>query len=76
LSPSQTFDKFKRKQDQDKAAAPPSEPVACLVERILSHRSPKARNTVGMPGQRIVAQLKRLLPQRIFEWLFRRVIES
>jgi hypothetical protein len=47
-----------------------------LVERILSHRSPKARYTVGMPGQRIVAPLKRLLPQRIIEWLFRRVIET
>jgi hypothetical protein len=27
-----------------------------------------------MLGQRIVAPLKRLLPQRSFEWLFRRVI--
>jgi len=61
------FDKFKRKQDQDEATAPTPAPVARLVERILSHRSPKARYTVGMLGQRIVAPLKRLLPQRTFE---------
>jgi hypothetical protein len=48
--------------------------VARLVERTLSHRRPKARDTVGMLGQRIVAPLKRLLPQRSFEWLLRRVI--
>jgi hypothetical protein len=36
------FDKFKRKQDQDEAAAPTPEPVARLVERILSHRRPNA----------------------------------
>ena len=41
------------------AAAPTPEPVARLVERILSHRRPKARDTVGMLGQRIVAPLKR-----------------
>jgi hypothetical protein len=41
------FDKFKRKQDQDEAAAPTPEPVARLVERILSHRRPKARYTVA-----------------------------
>jgi hypothetical protein len=29
----------------------------------LSHRRPKARYTVGMLGQRIVAPLKRLLPR-------------
>jgi short chain dehydrogenase len=56
------FDKFKRKQDQDEAAEPTPEPVARLVERNLSHRRPKARYTVGMLGQRIVAPLKRLLP--------------
>jgi hypothetical protein len=48
--------------------------VARLVERILSYRSPKARYTVGMLRQRIVAPLKRLLPQRSFEWLHCRVI--
>src|ERR1700730_9996555 len=69
-------DKFKRKQDQDEVGAPTPEPVARLVERILNHRRPKVRYTVGMPGQRIVPPLKRLLPQRIFEWLFRHVVES
>jgi short-subunit dehydrogenase len=57
------FDKFKRKQDQDEAAEPTPEPVARQVDRILSHRRPKARYTVGMLGQRIVAPLKRLLPR-------------
>ena len=68
------FYKFMNKRDQDEATAPTPEPVARLVERILSHRSPKMRYSVGMLGQRIVAPLKRFLPQRIFEWLFCRVI--
>jgi hypothetical protein len=68
------FDKFRRKHEQDDAAAPTPEPVARLVERILSHRSPKARYTVGMLRPRIVAPLKRLLPQRSFKWLLRCVI--
>lgn len=69
-----TFEKFNNKQDRDEATAPAPEPVGRLVERILSHGSPKMRYTVGPLGQRMVAPLKRLLPQRIFEWLFCRVI--
>jgi hypothetical protein len=62
------------KRDKDEATAPTPEPVARLVERILNHRSPKMRYSVGMLGQRILVPLKRFLPQRIFEWLFCRVI--
>ena len=68
------FYKFMHKRDQDETTAPTPEPVARLVERILNNRSPKMRYSVGMLGQRILVPLKRFLPQRIFEWLFCRVI--
>ena len=68
------FYKFMNKRDQDEAAALTPEPVARLVGHVLSHRSPKMRYSVGMLGQRIMALLKRFLPQRMFEWLFCRVI--
>jgi hypothetical protein len=41
--------------------------VARLVARLLRKRSPKLRYHVGRWGQRIVAPLKRWLPQRWFE---------
>jgi len=41
--------------------------VAQLVAKVLAMSSPAPRYTVGMPGQRIVAPLKRFLPGRWFE---------
>jgi len=68
------FEKFKQKQDHDEMNGPTPEPVARLVAHILKQRRPKTRYSVGMLGQRIVVPLKRLLPQRFFESLFRLVI--
>ena len=68
------FDKVKIQQDKDEAAAPTPEPVARLVARILDTPRPRLRYSVGMPGQRIVVPLKRLLPQRVFEALLVRVL--
>ena len=64
----EAFTRFKASQDKDEAKAPTPEPVAHLVERILRSDSPSARYSIGMLGQRIVVPLKRLLPQRVFEW--------
>lgn len=69
------FSKSKRKQDHDETTASTPEPVARLVEGILNNPNPKTRYSVAMIGQRIVVPLKRLLPQRIFERLFRLVME-
>ena len=64
----EAFTRFKISQDKDEAKAPTPEPVAYLVERILRNDAPAARYSIGMLGQRIVIPLKRLLPQRVFEW--------
>ena len=68
------FNRFKAGQEKDESAAPTPEPVALLIERILRSRSPRPRYAVGMIGQRIVVPLKRILPQRIFEWAFRKAM--
>jgi len=69
------FAQFKSAQEKDEAKAPSPEPVAYLVERILRTDTPALRYTVGMFGQRIVVPLKRLLPQRVFEWTLCKVLE-
>jgi NAD(P)-dependent dehydrogenase (short-subunit alcohol dehydrogenase family) len=71
---SSAFARFKVAQDKDESNAPSPEPIAYLVEKILSSRSPRLRYTVGMAGQRIVSPLKRLLPQRLFEWALRQAL--
>jgi NAD(P)-dependent dehydrogenase (short-subunit alcohol dehydrogenase family) len=68
------FERFKVQQDKDESAAPTPEPVARLVARILETPAPRLRYTVGMPAQRIVVPLKRLLPQRIFQALLVRAL--
>jgi NAD(P)-dependent dehydrogenase (short-subunit alcohol dehydrogenase family) len=65
---------FKAAQEKDESKAPSPEPVAHLVERILGTGAPPLRYTVGMFGQRIVVPLKRLLPQRLFEWTLCKVL--
>jgi NAD(P)-dependent dehydrogenase (short-subunit alcohol dehydrogenase family) len=65
---------FKEKQDRDEENAPTPEPIARLVERILNDPNPKFRYPIGQWGQRIVVPLRRVLPQRAFEWLFCQVI--
>lgn len=66
--------KFSAQQAKDEAAAPTPEPIAQLVERILRDPSPRLRYSVGMLGQRVVIPAKRLLPQRVFEWVLSRVL--
>ena len=68
------FTKFKTQQAKDESSAPTPEPIALLVERILRDPAPRLRYSVGMLGQRIVIPLKRLLPQRLFEWVLCRAL--
>ncbi len=65
------FARCKRKQDQDEANAQSPEAVARLVARILSNPNPRTRYAVGMFTQTMVVPLKRILPQRMFEWMAR-----
>jgi NAD(P)-dependent dehydrogenase (short-subunit alcohol dehydrogenase family) len=68
------FIEFRMAQEKDESKAPSPEPVALLVERILRTSSPSLRYSVGMFGQRIVVPLKRMLPQRLFEWTLCKVL--
>jgi NAD(P)-dependent dehydrogenase (short-subunit alcohol dehydrogenase family) len=68
------FARSKAVQEKDESKAPTPEAVAYLVERILTSRRPPLRFTVGMFGQRIVVPLKRVLPQRLFEWTLCKVL--
>jgi NAD(P)-dependent dehydrogenase (short-subunit alcohol dehydrogenase family) len=68
------FAKFQTAQAKDEAGAPTPEPVARLVEKILRSPNPRLRYSVGMIGQRIVVPLKRVLPQRLFEWVLRQAL--
>lgn len=68
------FEKFKAQQEKDESGAPSPEPVAQLVVRILRDPSPRLRYSAGMLGQRIVIPAKRLLPQRVFEWVLSRAL--
>lgn len=70
----EAFAHFQAQQEEDEAGAPTPEPVARLVQRILADPNPRLRYSVGMLGQRIVIPLKRLLPQRLFEWTLIRVL--
>ena len=68
------FEQFKTQQEKDEAGAPSPEPIGQLVEGILRDPSPRLRYSVGMLGQRIVIPLKRLLPQRVFEFTLSRAL--
>lgn len=68
------FDEFLHKNDEMQAAGISPAAVAALVEGILNDADPKTRYTVGRFKQRFIPPLKRMLPQRMFEWLLRRAI--
>lgn len=68
------FEKFLRRREDFENASPTPEPVAERVARILDDPRPALRYAIGMPSQRALAPLKRLLPQRLFEWLLGRVM--
>ncbi len=65
------FAHCKKKQDEDEANAQSPETVARLVARILNDPNPRTRYAVGMFTQTMVVPLKRILPQRLFEWMAR-----
>ncbi|MGL1884875.1 MAG: SDR family oxidoreductase [Reichenbachiella sp.] len=43
--------------------------IAKLVEKIIHKKNPKVRYSIGKPLDVAAAKLKRLLPQKVFEWL-------
>jgi NAD(P)-dependent dehydrogenase (short-subunit alcohol dehydrogenase family) len=61
-------------QEKEERNGPGPESIARLVEKVLKSAHPRLRYTVGMASQRIVVPCKRFLPQRLFEWIFRRAM--
>jgi NAD(P)-dependent dehydrogenase (short-subunit alcohol dehydrogenase family) len=66
----QVLERIRAAQERDEANGPNPESIARLVEKILRSPNPRLRYTAGWASQRIVVPCKRLLPQRLFEWLF------
>ncbi len=69
-----SFEKLMRRRGAQGKSAPTPEPVARLVARILDDPRPKTRYAVGMWSQLLLVPAKRLLPQRLFEWGFARIM--
>lgn len=63
------FDNTLAIMEHDEMNAPSPEKIAQLVHKIIQTKSPKVRYTVGSPTQRFAAQLKRILPSKLFEWI-------
>ena len=57
----------------DEQRGPPPIDVAHVVERALVAARPRLRHVVGMPLQRWAIALKKLLPWRLFAWVFRKI---
>ena len=64
------------KQNRDETTAPTPESIGRLLERILNDPRPKLRYPIGMPSQTMVGPLRRFLPQRAFEWLGFKLLET
>ena len=64
------------KQNRDETTAPTPESIAILLERILNDPHPKLRYPIGMASQTMVGPLRRFLPQRAFEWLGFKLLET
>ena len=58
-------------RDERNGASP--ELVAPLLERIIRHPAPRLRYRVGSTMQKTAAVLRRVLPDRLFEWIFMKV---
>lgn len=60
---------IKNQEDSEQAGASP-EKIARRLERIINHPSPRLRYRVGSVVEIVAVMLKRILPGRLFEWLF------
>ncbi|MHB0859550.1 MAG: SDR family oxidoreductase [Anaerolineae bacterium] len=63
------FERALRAMETSEQQGPTPEIVAHLLERIIHSPSPRLRYTIGPFSQRLAADLKKLLPGRLFEWI-------
>lgn len=54
-------------RDEDNGISP--EKIAHLINNIINKSNPRLRYTVGAFDQKLAALLKRLLPNRLFDWI-------
>ncbi len=54
-------------KDEDHGISPGK--IAHLIHNIIKKENPKLRHTVGAIDQKLAAMLKRLLPNRLFDWI-------
>ena len=64
-----TFQKVVRLVETGERNGPDPEPIAILINKVISMNSPRLRYTVGKISQRIAVPLKKILPSRLFESL-------
>ncbi|MCU1330501.1 MAG: Oxidoreductase, short-chain dehydrogenase/reductase family [Bryobacterales bacterium] len=57
-----------RMEQEEQAGRPPQE-IARLVGNLLHHRRPKLRYRVGKLGQRLVPNIRSIIPYSLYEWL-------
>lgn len=63
-----SFERTIKVAEKDEQSGSSPEQIARLLVKILGHRSPRVRYSVGGISQRGAAVLKGFLPSRIFEW--------
>lgn len=67
------FDHMLKTVENDERNGASPELVAHLLERIIRHPAPRPRYRVGSAMQKTAAVLRRVLPDRLFEWIFMKV---
>ena len=70
------YSTFKRnmniiERDEDRGISP--ENIAHLISKIINKSNPRLRYTVGAFDQKLAALLKRLLPNRLFDWIIMKI---
>jgi NAD(P)-dependent dehydrogenase (short-subunit alcohol dehydrogenase family) len=68
------LEKARVAQERDELHGPTPESIGYLIDKILRTSNPRTRYSIGMWSQRIVVPCKRLMPQRLFEWLLSKVL--
>ncbi|MFC1528166.1 SDR family oxidoreductase [Candidatus Neomarinimicrobiota bacterium] len=64
-----TFKRMMNVVESDEDHGIPPEKIAHLINKIINKSNPRLRYTVGAFDQKLAALLKRLLPNRLFDWI-------
>ena len=56
--------------EADEMNGPLPEEIGPLVEQIVTKKTPQSRYMIGKTSQKLLIKLKKIMPSRVFEWLF------